>query len=491
MTNTEHLTDSAEHIQHSPPEMAIVKVKDLLADALLTIPDYQRPYKWTTKHVGQLISDICKHSDKTSYRLGTVVFHLEDSPEGIVKNIVDGQQRIISLTLTIRAIIARCLGDVKDADLKKRLSELADSIRDQPISSEIAQYNIQQNYNELERLVGRPEFTEQHIEFLLDQCEVVTFTLKKVSEAFQFFDSQNARGKDLDPHDLLKAYHLREFVETDQTLKAQTVETWEVSNSDDLAHLFSNYLFRIRQWSQGGSARYFGKAEVELFKGVNLEKQHIYPYLQQLNIAHHWIDQYNAQYERRIDRNAQTFPFHLDQIVINGRRFFEMITFYQRRVREVATTAVWKGKKDSKEVMAMTALQLAWREKLADNAQAILNTLDSYLGRNRTGDRYVRTIFDCLLIAYYDKFGEDDLSLAIEKIFIWAYSLRLTRFSVKLASMDNHVLEHNLFRLLNRAITPPDFTRCQLPQLEAVGNASQVEDIVTLFVEMRYYVRPN
>ena len=139
----------------------------------------------------------------------------------------------------------------------------------------------------------------------------------------------------------------------------------------------------------------------------------------------------------------------------------------------------------------MTALQLAWREKLADNAQAILNTLDSYSGRNRTGDRYVRTIFDCLLIAYYDKFGEDDLSLAIEKIFIWAYSLRLSRFSVKLASMDNHVLEHNLFRLLNRAITPPDFTRCQLPQLEAVGNASQVEDIVKLFEEMRYYVRPN
>jgi hypothetical protein len=479
---------SAGHIEHAPPKMAIVKVKDLLADAQLTIPDYQRPYKWTTRHVGQLISDICKHSDKSSYRLGTVVFH----QEGALKNIVDGQQRIISLTLTIRAIIARCMERIKDADLKKRLRELSQSIQDQPISSEIAQNNIQQNYSELERLVDRPEFTEQHVEFLLDQCEVVTFTLEDVSEAFQFFDSQNARGKDLDPHDLLKAYHLREFMETDQTLKAQTVETWEDSNSEDLAHLFANYLFRIRQWSQGGSARYFGKAEAELFKGVNLEKQQIYPYLQQLNIAHHWIDQYNAQYERRIDRNAQTFPFHLDQIIINGRRFFEMITFYQVRVREVATTAVWKGKKDSKEVVAMAARQSAWREKLSVDAQKILKTLGRYSGRNRTGDRYVRTIFDCLLIAYYDKFGEDDISLAIGKIFIWAYSLRLTRFSVKLASMDNHVVrDNNLFRELHSAITPSDFTRCQLPKLEEIGNASKVEEIVEIFEDMRYYERPN
>lgn len=34
---------------------------------------------------------------------------------------------------------------------------------------------------------------------------------KDISEAFQFFDSQNARGKALYPHDLLKAYHLREM----------------------------------------------------------------------------------------------------------------------------------------------------------------------------------------------------------------------------------------------------------------------------------------
>jgi hypothetical protein len=32
----------------------------------------------------------------------------------------------------------------------------------------------------------------------------MTFALTDVSEAFQFFDSQNARGRDLESHDLLK-----------------------------------------------------------------------------------------------------------------------------------------------------------------------------------------------------------------------------------------------------------------------------------------------
>jgi hypothetical protein len=58
--------------------------------------------------------------------------------------------------------------------------------------------------------------------------------------------------------------------------------------------------------------------------------------------------------------------------------------------------------------------------------------------------------------------------------------------------MDNHVVrDNNLFRKLHSAITPSDFTRCQLPQLEEIGNASKVEEIVEIFEDMRYYERPN
>ncbi len=43
----------------------------------------------------------------------------------------------------------------------------------------------------------------------LKNCSMVYVKLVSLEEAFQFFDSQNARGKPLAPYDLLKAYHLR------------------------------------------------------------------------------------------------------------------------------------------------------------------------------------------------------------------------------------------------------------------------------------------
>lgn len=82
----------------------IISVYDLLMDPALEIPQYQRPYKWTGKNINQLFSDIAIHKDKSAYRLGTIVFHRE----GEKNNIVDGQQRTISLLLAARALIQRC-----------------------------------------------------------------------------------------------------------------------------------------------------------------------------------------------------------------------------------------------------------------------------------------------------------------------------------------------------------------------------------------------
>jgi len=447
----------------------IISIRELLADPSLTIPQYQRPYKWTGKNINQLFSDIATHKDKSSYRLGTIVFH----QEGDCKNIVDGQQRTITLLLAVRALIRLRRDKLDRKDLKEQLTTLGKDMVNPSFKSAISKANIHNNYLEISRIVDRADFTEEHIDFLLNKCAVVTFALNDVSEAFQFFDSQNARGRDLEPHDLLKAFHLREFSAGDEPLKVQTVGRWENSETEELAALFSQYLYRIRNWSEGASARYFGKEDTALFKGVNLETVARYPYVEQLRMAHHFVDHYNSQYERRIDGRVLGFPFHLDQIIINGRRFFEMTAHYQEKV------ALFN------ERSASSSRFLA-SEKLDGFAGKIMEKINTYEGHNRTGDRYVRTIFDCLLIYYIDKFGHVEISRAIEKIFIWAYSLRLKMQVVQLASMDNHALEHNLFRLIKEATRPGDFINCSLPVLE-VKKSTKTEEIEELFREMRYY----
>ena len=134
---------------------------------------------------------------------------------------------------------------------------------------------------------------------------------------------------------------------------------------------------------------------MDLFKGVNLDRLGHFPYVESLRIAHHFVDDYNRQYQRKIDGQKMAFPFHLDQMVINGRRFFEMAEHYQRQV-----SAIIEGEHALKAEKPAMILG----EVLGKQASRIIQTLNCYPRRTRTGDQYVRSMFDCALIFYIDKF---------------------------------------------------------------------------------------
>lgn len=418
----------------------IIKIKDLLAKEKLTIPEYQRPYKWNSYNINQLIDDILLFNEKEAYRLGTIVLHKDKD----ILNIVDGQQRTISLLLIYYTL----------QEEKKQIPSI-ENLPNWQFSNQISQYNIQNNYQAIKRRIN--EFDEKTIFFLFHKCEVVVIALEGLTEAFQFFDSQNARGKDLEPHDLLKAYHLREMSKIDEKEKSNIVHDWEDIESNELSNLFSNYLFRIRNWSKGRSARSFTKKEVDIFKGLNLNKNERYSYSKMYTIVNHYVDNYNVQCHRQIDKYQPHFPFQLDQAIINGKRFFEMVGYYQKRLKNLET--------------------------LKENG--IIQLINSYDSKSRTGDRYVRNLFDCALMFYIDKFGDVELDKAIEKLFIWTYTLRLRQHSVQVASLDNYAIETKLFSTIREAIHHKEIINKQLGFVEQV-NATKVDKLKEKFGELNY-----
>jgi hypothetical protein len=440
----------------------IIKIRDLLINNNLQIPSYQRPYKWTTKNVNQLIDDVLTHKDKSEYRLGTLVVHNHDN----VSDIVDGQQRTITLTLIAYAITQT---RKETLDKIKGLTNFAPKLLNLSFANDISKTNIQKNYKQIERRIS--EFDENSIWFFLEKCTLVEVVLDDISEAFQFFDSQNARGKDLEPHDLLKAFHLREmnnFSTEDE--RKQAIEKWEAMDINTLSKLFSQYLFRIRNWSNGYSAHYFSKSEVDIFKGVSPDIEGNSPFAAMLRITHFYVEEYNRSYHRNIDKNKMLFPFQIDQTIINGTRFFEMIEHYQIMIDKI----------DSKEM----------REKYN-----VLNVIESYEGSFRTGDKYIRNLFYCGLIYYIDKFGDKDLSTAINKIFIWAYSLRLKLQAIGLDSIDNYALNQRhsqiqLFKRIKETIKVNDILNIRLDTLKE-NNSSKTKEIVELFENLKYYERKN
>jgi len=425
-------------------EASIITVKKMLTTDNLQIPVYQRPYKWTNKNVNQLIDDIILHTEKTAYSLGTLVIHQHfDTKKGkIILDIVDGQQRILTLTLIAIAIENHLKDD--------RLIEYKHKI-DFSFTNNISKANIQNNYKAIKRRVEE-EFDEKTVSFFYNNCKLVQIILfDNVSEAFQFFDSQNTRGKELEPHDLLKAFHLREMNNSStEEEKKKIVERWEAMDIKKLSKLFAHYLFRIRNWSKGYSARYFTKNDINVFKGINPDIKEYYPFAKIFRIAHDYIG------------NRLDYPFQLDQTIINGKRFFEMIAYYDKMIEDI--------KNDDK-----------------------LNIIKEYKGSYRTGDKYIRNLFYCGLIYYVDKFGNKDLSKAIDKIFIWAYTLRLKSQSVRLDSIDNYALNKHihsqiqLFKEIREATKSNDILNIRLEILKLEEKLStKTEDIDEIFRKMEY-----
>lgn len=439
-------------------EPKIIKVRDLITNDSLQIPSYQRPYKWATKNVNQLIDDILIHKEKSEYRLGTIVVHNHDN----ISDIVDGQQRTITLTLIAYAITQK---QNKTAEEEKALKNFYPKLLNLSFANDISKANIQNNYKLIERRIA--DFDKKSISFFLDKCTLVEVILNDISEAFQFFDSQNSRGKDLEPHDLLKAYHLREMnnFSTEEERK-KTVEKWESLGSAKLSKLFSQYLFRIRNWGNGRSARYFTKNEVDIFKGVSPEIEENYPFVAMLRIAHFYVDEYNRSFHRSIDKREMPFPFQIDETIINGKRFFEMIEHYQVMIDKI-------------------------KSKEMNEKYPILSTIKTYDGSFRIGDKYIRNLFYCGLIYYIDKFGDKDLVKIIDKIFVWAYSLRLKLQAVGLDSVDNFALNRGhsqiqLFKKIKNTIKPTDILNLQLETLKE-NKSNKTEKIVEHFKSLKYY----
>ena len=110
-----------------------------------TIPEYQRPYSWDNEKCEILWDDVLNyHHDQNKgdkYFLGTIVTCKDDSVEGI--SVIDGQQRITSFFLLLRAFYKK-LEDMlvqtpNDKEVEGLMKQIAPCIWDvNPMSQEVS-----------------------------------------------------------------------------------------------------------------------------------------------------------------------------------------------------------------------------------------------------------------------------------------------------------------------------------------------------------------
>ena len=404
------------------------KVGELLKKGNLRIPSYQRPYKWNRKHIRNLFYDLRDAMGKKEYQIGSVILHEIDGH----LDIVDGQQRLISISLFLHL-----LDDLENYKGAKQLLSAT-------VFGELSCYHASENYNEWEnltQLVGEKE-AKDICNFLLENCSVSVITMpqERLSEAFQLFDSQNNRGKSLEPHDLLKAYHLRKQDTEDERI----VEKWEQFVEDEdlsLKELFDKHLFRMRRWSRGetgltnkryGSYLRFTEDFIDDFKGVDLNQN--FPYLE-------------------LYRHIENLPMSITMPIIDGSKFFEYIESAHETIKE---------HKDFLNAELGFSDELEGEEKNLAYPEGMLNIYNSSKGR------YLKchNIFLNICSLFADRFGKDELSKEIvETLFIWSYYPRVKSRAIYDATVGKYAAggrfrqkeAQKLFQLLSHAVTPNDF----------------------------------
>lgn len=367
----------------------VISITELLKKKL-NIPNYQRPYKWGVKNIEELLKDINvaiedydKYGGQFKYRIGTIILHKKSDGNF---DIIDGQQRIISLLL-----IYLCLKPEENF-----------SISDHQFTNKITQANIHENYMFIARWLKGDK--DNFIKAFDDILEVVVLNVKKESEAFQLFDSQNARGKALDPHDLLKAYHLREMKQYPYEMQ-HAVTRWEAREASQIRELFDLFLFPIWNWSRGMKSKPFTAKEIDTYKGIS----ELLPYT----------------YARRVRKAMPCFQ--ITEPFISGNDFFEMVEHYLQLLTDIKTEIITEKKFDEiKKIICK-----------GRNVYSI-EEMDS-IKYGSAGFVYARNLFYCALLCYYDKFHNFDV-MAVKNLFIWAFMLRVDLRSLGFASINKYAI---------------------------------------------------
>lgn len=213
------------------------------SDFEYVIPSYQRPYAWAVDQASELFDDLFdfyKSEPEEGYFLGSIVLIKQESEP--YAEVIDGQQRLTTLTILLSALASILEGKQRDTlykyiqepgnefeglEPKPRLTlrerdkaffskyvqsldfEQLSGLDDKSLDNE-SQINIKKNsqlfLQRIEKKFGNSaESIKGFVAFLLQRCFLVAVSTPSQQSAFRVFSVMNSRGLDLQPTDIIKA----------------------------------------------------------------------------------------------------------------------------------------------------------------------------------------------------------------------------------------------------------------------------------------------
>lgn len=214
----------------------------------LHIPGYQRCFCWRRGHITDLLETLRTQvydgriydgrSQDQETHLGTLIL----KQDGGRLHIVDGQQRLLTLTILAYSMYKR---RGEDGSLPLLHASLDGTSAD----SQSARRHLCWAKTTIDNWLARSKVTDPGP--MLNQvrfCVVILPTKASEDLAYTFFNAVNSCGKRLSDFDLLKAHHLR-FI-ADEAVARSMAKRWDDVGAEGYGQILHKVLYRLRSWSR-------------------------------------------------------------------------------------------------------------------------------------------------------------------------------------------------------------------------------------------------
>lgn len=256
-------------------------LKEILADKKYIVDYFQREYTWEKLQIEQLVEDLTNAffddykvgdtpknvANYNTYYMGSIV--LSDKRNGI-SSIIDGQQRITSLTLLLIYLLHKT-----NNTMRSQIDNLiySDSYGEKSFNIQVPEreiclkalydcgdyeptdlddestINMANRYKDIVEAFPEDSFGEDVLKsfvyWLLEKVILVKITATSEDNAYTIFETMNNRGKSLKPSDMLKGFILSKFNSDDQRKVMNNEWKSEIQKlkeiSDDTDNQFFNH----------------------------------------------------------------------------------------------------------------------------------------------------------------------------------------------------------------------------------------------------------
>lgn len=221
------------------------------------VPPYQRPYKWVATAASQLVRDIDESRQKgyDEYFIGSIICIRNRDANGVRYEVVDGQQRLITLTLIMQQIAAFVQDEDIRGSMRSRminphkkggaaaLVEVRQDERDFYLQCILKGGDVPANITKHQSvfLKNRDAIKgflstmkqgdiDELAGYLIENVYVVFVEVDNLVSSFRLFNVLNSRGMPLNDADLLKSVLLEKVAGSDDASRLVERRWREVEN---------------------------------------------------------------------------------------------------------------------------------------------------------------------------------------------------------------------------------------------------------------------